>query len=184
MGVRIPGHSGAPLLVQRAHSVEADELRRDLAAVGVDETHAAGTLTFRRDAILTRPTLLRRIAAMLARYVPATADRLIAETCDAPLAAAVALHTGLPFALVAPAAGGVLPRRSVRGELYPSERVVAVSLLAPTTSLIDTARLLGVHVLAEVAVVGHAGGSCPDSASLFPMALPIPTTSRKEAEDE
>jgi hypothetical protein len=45
------------------------------------------------------PTLLRGVAALAARPIPATVDRMVANPVDASLATAVALHTGLSLAL-------------------------------------------------------------------------------------
>jgi hypothetical protein len=56
------------------------------------------------------------------------AHRVVADTRDAPIAAAVALHTGLPFALIDQSTSGQSPR--VHGELYPSESVIAVAVPA------------------------------------------------------
>jgi hypothetical protein len=69
-----------------------DDLHRDLLAVP-----RAGSVN--RDAIPTRPTLLRGVAALAARRIPATVDRVVANPVDASLATAVALHTGLSLAL-------------------------------------------------------------------------------------
>src|SRR5699024_2474046 len=48
--------------------------------------------------VLTRPSLLRRLARRLAAHVPAGTDRLLVPSLvEAPLGAAVALATGVPF---------------------------------------------------------------------------------------
>lgn len=106
------------LSLRRDTSIERDELLNDVIAVGVDENGR-----FQTDEILSRPTLLRRVAAGLAERLPATTDRLIATSADAPLATAVSLHTGIAFALVE-------PHGQVRGELYPSDNAAAIRVAA------------------------------------------------------
>jgi hypothetical protein len=131
-----------PALVHRSDEVETDELRRDLSAVGINDAGAVDV-----DAVLTRPTLLRRIAALVAVHVPATADRLVAATTDAPLAAAVGLHTGLSFALLDS------QPTSWHGELYPAEQAIAIGILDIPSALTDAVDRVGAHVLATIAVV-------------------------------
>jgi orotate phosphoribosyltransferase len=130
-----------PQLVQRPRESWTDELRRDLIAVGLD-----GHGTIDVDAVQTRPALLRQIAALAAAHVPATIARLVAATADAPLATALALHTGLPFALL----DDTVTRH---GELYPSEQVVAVATLDVPDVVTGTVELIGAHVHATIAVV-------------------------------
>lgn len=162
---------GIAALLRRPESVEIEELRRDMAAVGLAPFGAADTSGFDRDAILTRPNLLRRIAAFVATHVPPTTDRLVAELDDATLAAAVALHTGLPFVLVEPAA---LPESAteatLHGELHPSEAVVAISLLRPSSGLLETMDSIRASVLIRVAVINEGtelGQTVTDVTSLF-----------------
>lgn len=70
---------------------------------------------------LQRPAILRRLANALAPHLPAGTDRLIARSgTDGTLAAALALHSGIAFALVD------LPTGTVIGELHRSERTVLV----------------------------------------------------------
>jgi hypothetical protein len=139
--------------VHRSDEIETDELRRDLSAVGIDDAGAVDV-----DAVLTRPTLLRRIAALVAAQVPATADRLVAATADAPLAAAVGLHTGLSFALLDPQPA------TWHGELYPAEHVIVIAVLDVPDALTEAVDGVGAHVLATIAVVsvhsapGRPGG--------------------------
>lgn len=93
-------------------------LAADLRAYGRVDTDIAA-----RDAALTRPSVLRRVAEQLALLVPAGTDRLVAGEGDAALATAVAIHSGIPFALVRSGSSG---RAGIRGELHPSERVVVI----------------------------------------------------------
>jgi hypothetical protein len=162
-----PAVTAASPVVQRAPEVVADEVRRDLAAVAVDDAGAIEPA-----AILTHPALLRRIAALLAVHVPATTDRLVAAVEDAPLVTALALHTGLPFVLV-----DTEPARPAQGELHPSEHVVTVSVLSPATDLTGAAEGSGAHVGFRLAVLADPR---TDLTSLFDPADLIPGTTRKE----
>ena len=145
-------------LIHRDDTTLRAELRRDIAAVALD---ARGRLDL--DAILTRPTLLRRVAALLAAGVPATTDRLVASAPDAPLAAAVALHCGVAFALIG-------PDGTVRGELHPSDQLVAVATTdtpGPPTRAGD----IDVRVLRHLTVVGGTEALFRESA----LTQPSPT---------
>ncbi|NWF29757.1 hypothetical protein HW130_26455 [Streptomyces sp. PKU-EA00015] len=97
-------------------------------------------------ALHTRPTILRRLAVLLAHELPARLDRLVAaDRADTPLVTAVALHTGLPFAL----AGG----RSVTeggdellGEVHRGERIVVLTTVtAGGRGALRTAELVRRH---------------------------------------
>lgn len=74
--------------------------------------------------LVGRPSILRRLAAGIARSIGPETDRIIARTGpDAQLATAVSVHTGVALAVI-PADG------SVSGEIHPGERIVTVSLFA------------------------------------------------------
>lgn len=86
---------------------------RALRGVGGQDPHP-------RD-VFTRPAVLRRLARVMAQHVPPGTDRLVAlEGGDSPLAAAVALTTGVPFVLVD---GEDAPF----GELHAAEQVVVIA---------------------------------------------------------
>ncbi|QWA23245.1 hypothetical protein KJK32_23745 [Streptomyces sp. JCM17656] len=83
------------------------ELRADLFAAGYRAAPQRGAASGEASvpdldpyAFQTRPTILRRLAAILAERLPDRLDRLVAASASAvPLTTAVALHTGLPFAV-------------------------------------------------------------------------------------
>ncbi len=64
--------------------------------------------------VATRPSLLRRVAMLIAESVPAGTDRIVASWSDMALASAVSLHTGVPFAIIA-------SETTAYGELHGSE---------------------------------------------------------------
>ncbi|MGW4487239.1 hypothetical protein ACWEOE_25755 [Amycolatopsis sp. NPDC004368] len=102
------------------------ELRADLAAIG--------------PAFTTRPSILRRAAALLADELPTATDRLVTTaTADAvAVTTALALHTGLPFAVDA-------------GQVHRGDRVAVVTPIAdePTGTPTDgTAAALAERVRA------------------------------------
>lgn len=107
--------SNPPAVVQDAH-----ERRHDLVA-DVLALVTRGALD--ASALQSRPAILRRLAAAAAQALPGGTDRLAARVADAPLATAVALYTGVPFALIGDRGAVIL------GDLHPSERVVLVETL-------------------------------------------------------
>lgn len=165
---------GPAHLVSRSSRVQDDELRRDILAVAVPGgSHSPPTGDgLDRDAILSRPTLLRRIAARAAAHVRPGTDRLVTGERDAALGAALALHTGLPLALLNPTSGGEAD--PPRGELHRLERVVLLACVGtdlPALHASSTAR--GVSVTAAVSVLGRveasehrAGGNAPSVTDL------------------
>lgn len=79
----------------------------------------------------TKPSILRRVASFLAEMVPARVDRLAGSELGAvPLVTAVALETGLPFAIIRTDPHSRL--RRVEGELYGGEHVVLVEDVVST----------------------------------------------------
>jgi len=97
--------------------------------------------------VVTRPALLRRLAMLLAEHVDADADRIVASGKDAALATAVALHTGVPFAIIASGS-------TVHGELHGSERACWIEFQAdPATSeLLQAVRDRDVRIGARLSV--------------------------------
>lgn len=99
----------------RRHS----ELHADILAA------ASGRTGLDAYAYLTQPTILRRLAADLAAALPAGCDRLITQApAGLPLAAAVSLHTGLPFAALD------TDTAHLHGEVHQGE---SVAVLHPDT---------------------------------------------------
>ena len=112
----------------------------------------------------TDPAVLRDVGRLLARALPATTTRLVGPALGGvPLATAVALETGLPFAIVRPEIKGHGTARSLEGRLEASDRVVVVEDIVTTGGqAIRAARAVeaaGAKVLLVLAVVDrHEGG--------------------------
>ncbi|NEC68454.1 hypothetical protein [Streptomyces sp. SID9727] len=114
------------------------ELRADILAAALVGGSTAGTGTAGPTgdtldpfAFQIRPTILRRVAALMAEELPVRTDRLVtADPVGTALTTAVALHTGLPFTLVAEAGAGDGPAR-LRGEIHSGEQI---AVLDPVTT--------------------------------------------------
>ncbi|WP_326834600.1 hypothetical protein VSH64_06690 [Amycolatopsis rhabdoformis] len=115
------------------------ELGADLRAVG------AG-------AFATRPSILRRAAAVLAQDLPTATDRLVTtgDTDAVALTTALALHTGLPFAVVA---------GQNRPDLQRGDRVAVITPVADDTAaaLADRVRAGGAEPLGPFSVLDADG---------------------------
>lgn len=105
----------------------------------------------------TRPTILRRLADMLAERVPAGVDRLAADTGGVALVAAVCLATGLPFVIV---------DDTVKGELHAGERVLVIA------DVVDT----GAQAVTVAALVARAGATVAGVLSVIDRDGPGTTT--------
>ncbi|MHB1171207.1 MAG: hypothetical protein ACYCZY_01685 [Lacisediminihabitans sp.] len=109
--------TASPPAVLQDEAERRNELVADISASTTSASPDASALQ-------SRPAILRRLASLLAHVLPSGVDRLVARaSVDAPLATAVALHSGLSFALLDD------DGRVVLGDLYPSERVVLVETL-------------------------------------------------------
>ncbi len=117
------------------------------------------------DQFLTKPTVLRRLASILAERVPADVDRLLGrDPHSLVLGAALALETGLPLvvARVVPVDGQ--PRLRCHGELHAGERVLVVEGVTGTgasaVEAVRAARERGATVVGVLAAVdrGHGAG--------------------------
>lgn len=118
----------------------------------------------------TKPTILRRLAEMLAERVPAGVDRLAGmEVGGVALVTAVSLATGVPFVIVrsrAPRTGTA----QLRGELHAGERVMLLhDVVDSGTQVGATARKVaeaGGHIAGVLAVVDReAGGGAAIAAA-------------------
>lgn len=129
-------------------------------------------------ALQSRPAILRRLASLLAHVLPSGIDRLVARaSTDAPLATAVALHSGISFALLDNDGHVVL------GDLYPSEKVVLVETLAATVQGFDQYRLGATGAIligVGTAVTADVGRWDPDS---FALAVFRPTPVEQAARE-
>jgi orotate phosphoribosyltransferase len=135
----------------------------------------------------TRPSLLRRLAAALAELVPHDADRIAAPELGAvPIATALSLETGLPFAIIRKPVKPAGEPGSIEGELHTGERVVLVEDVvtsgAETLRGVAALRLAQARVHRILAVVDReqGGAAAIESAGhafgvLFRLGeLPLP----------
>lgn len=112
----------------------------------------------------TDPGVLRDVGRLLARALPAKTTRLVGPALGGvPLATAVALETGLPFAIVRSETKGHGTARSLEGRLEAGDRVVVIEDVVTTGGqAIRAARTVeaaGAEVLLVLAVVDrHEGG--------------------------
>ncbi len=123
---------GSPPLVQTPQE-RRTELAQDilngayLRGDFVLSSGARSTYYFDKYLFETRPTILRRLASLMAELVPAGVDRLAGPELGAvPLVTALSLETGLPFVIVRQAAKGYGTGRLVEGELHQGERLLIV----------------------------------------------------------
>lgn len=128
------------------------ELRADLLAVAADPTGGLDP-----DRFCGRPAILRRVGALLAEALPADVEHLVTEgLCGMAVTAAVALHTGIPFAAL-PAGAGTGP-----GDLHRGERVWAVMPVIigdESKDLMLRAVAAGGHVAGLLAVADLSKGT-------------------------
>lgn len=112
----------------------------------------------------TDPGLLREIAGLLAERLPAGTTRLIGPALGGvPLATAVALETGLPFAIVRPGAKEYGTAKLIEGRVEPRDRTVVLEDVVTTgAQAVRAARVVreaGAEVLTVLAVIDrHEGG--------------------------
>ncbi|WP_148040191.1 hypothetical protein [Cryobacterium tepidiphilum] len=117
--------------------------------------------------ILSRPSILRRLARMIAETLPVGIDRLVgSHGQDDALVSAVALHTGIPFAVVDTASG------AVHGELHVSEKVAIVRTrrAAGEGTLEQRLEELGAHVVTSVSVLAAESTASAGDRALFGAA--------------
>src|SRR5262245_17082833 len=105
------------------------ELGRDVASAAllrgdfVLSSGARSNYYFDKYLFETRPGILRRLAEFLAELIPPTVDRIAGPELGAvALAAAVSLHTGLPFVIVKRDPKGYGTDHLVEGELFPGDK--------------------------------------------------------------
>jgi orotate phosphoribosyltransferase len=141
------------------------ELRADLAAV------SSGPGPSGAPAFVARPALLRRMAALLAELLPAEADRFLTAgtSADVAVATALALHTGLPLAVVE-------GRTITVGSVQPGETVLPViPVIGPgdhLMRLVEAGRAAGATVNTALAVLDHTPAKTAESAAgITPLVL-------------
>jgi orotate phosphoribosyltransferase len=111
----------------------------------------------------TKPTVLRRLASVLAEHVPAPTERLAGPVLGAvTLSAAVSLETGLPFVIVRKTAKGYGTRAAIEGELHAGERVLlledVVSTGGEALAAARKLRAAGAEVVGVLAVIDRQQG--------------------------
>lgn len=146
-----------------------EELARDLVCAAYcrgDYVLSSGTRSsdyFDKYLFETKPTILRRISAMLAERVPPQVDRIAGPELGAvALVAALSLETGIPFVVLRKAAKGYGGERMVEGELHAGERVLVLEDVVTTgAQAISGARKVqatGASVVGILAVLDREEG--------------------------
>ncbi|WP_329146716.1 hypothetical protein OG275_20200 [Streptomyces niveus] len=148
----------APSAFQSARQRSA-ELYADILAVA-----PGGDGRVDIEAVQSRPSILRRTAALLSEALPPGTDRLV---CAAPdgiaVTTALALHTGLPFATVT----GAGDDARLTGEAHAGEHaVVVVPLVGPAqdaapgaVSVVRAVLNAGMRVSHVLSVLDSSSGS-------------------------
>lgn len=172
-----------------------DQRRTELLADVVAAAWGTDGHVIDADQFLTKPTVLRRLASLLASRVPGDVDRLFGrEPRSVVLGTALALETGLPLVVVrtpeSPPGGELL----CSGELHPGERVLVVEAVVSSGSsavrVVRAARRRGVAVAGVLAAIDRGVGAASrleglgvELDSLFDaVALRAVATRRKEGE--
>lgn len=134
-------------IVKQDHDQRRRELVADLRALSTARGGWADA-----SAAQTRPAILRQIAALTAECVPPGTDRLVAVDSDTALAAAIALHTGIPYAVLSTSPAATI------GQLYPSEAVAVVGYEPSNAGrAVDALHDRQVRVNVTIAVVPGTG---------------------------
>ncbi|GAB2458286.1 orotate phosphoribosyltransferase [Nocardioides hungaricus] len=122
----------------------------------------------------TKPTILRRLASLMAAQIPSDVDRLVGpELSGVPVVVALALESGLPYAIVRRRTAGS-GARSVEGELHLGERVLVVEDVISTgqraLTTVERVREVGAQAVSVMAVVDRLQGA---AAALAAVDLPL-----------
>ena len=185
--------AGGPEVFQDAASRRA-ELARDVVAAaylrGTYVLSSGQSSRFYVDKYLftTKPTVLRRLASLLAERLPDDLDRVAGtELGSVPLATALSLETGVPFVIVRKTRKKHGTAAGIEGELHAGERVVLVEDVVTTASqalaAADVLAGAGAEISSVLAVVDREqGGAAAVAAAgyrfdpLFRLSeLPIPS---------
>lgn len=170
-----------------------EELARDVVAAaylrGAYVLSSGQPSTYYIDKYLfaTKPTVLRRLASLLAERVP-DVDRIAGpELGSVPITAALSLETGIPFVIVRKARKAYGTGAGMEGELHAGERVLlvedVVSTAAQALSAAASLQQAGASVAGVLAVVDREQGGAEAVAAaglsfdaLFRLSeLPLPT---------
>lgn len=157
------------------------ELARDIVAASYQQgtfvLSSGASTDYYLDKYLfeTKPTVLRRLASLMAPQLPAEVDRLVGpEFGTVPIVVALALESGLPFAIVGRADGPSGVAEPIEGELHPGERVVVLEdVISSGRRILGTARRVraaGADVVRVMAVIDRQEGA---AAALAAENLPF-----------
>lgn len=193
---------GGPEVFQDTASRRA-ELARDVVAAAylrgnyVLSSGQASEYYFDKYLFTTKPTVLRRLASLLAERLPADVDRIAGPELGAvPLATALSLETGVPFVVVRKTRKKYGTAAGVEGELHAGERVVLVEDVVTTASqalaAADVVTAAGAEISSVLAVVDREqGGAAAVAAAgyrfdpLFRLSeLPTPATRSHATPDQ
>ena len=119
----------------------------------------------------TQPSILRRVAARLARMVPGPTERLAAPELGAVLlGGAVSLELNLPLVLVRKRAKDYGTQNALEGVLLPGEQVTVIEDVLTTggaaIDAIETLRAAGARVLKLIAVLDREEGAAENLTRL------------------
>lgn len=142
------------------------EVARDLIAVSYRRKtfHTAGGLDsdyhLDPDLFLTKPTMLRRLGSLLALRIPRSVDRVVgSEPGSLPLAVAVSLATGLPYA------SARFDKEAVElaGEVHQGEKVVLLEDVLSSGKharhTVQALRTSGVEVSTVLGIIDRGEGA-------------------------
>lgn len=132
-------------LFERDPDTCATELAADLSA-----TWSSPLTTAKHDDWMSRPSILRRVAAALADGISGGTERIACVGAGSEvLGAAVSLATGIPFVAIEDA--------NVHfGTVHPGERVAVMSVRPVDEAVLaDFARIHGVEIESVQAVLAH-----------------------------
>jgi orotate phosphoribosyltransferase len=150
-------------------AVRREELARDIISAAYlrgDFLLSSGSRSsfyFDKYLFETKPTVLRRIASLLAERVPPSVDRLAGPELGAvALAAAVSLASGLPFVIVRKTSEDYPGGKLVEGEMHPGEHVLIIEdVISTAAQALRAARQVsqaGADVTGILAVVDREQG--------------------------
>jgi len=150
-----------------AQTTRRRELARDIVAAACvrgNFVYASGVRSdvyFGKYLFVTRPTILRRLASILAETIAPRIDRLAGAGLGATaLVAALSLETGLPFVIVRER--DVPAEQIIEGELHTGERLVVVEDVVSTGhQAVRAARAVvsrGGHVGTVISVIDREEG--------------------------
>jgi orotate phosphoribosyltransferase len=111
----------------------------------------------------TRPTILRRLASLMAEMVPPDVDRLVGcELGGVPLTVALSLETGIPYVVIRDLASARRVPARVVGEIHADEKVLIIEDVVATgaraVETVDYIRKFEVDVAGVLTVVDRQQG--------------------------